>query len=342
MKQFRVGLIGCGAISSVHLASLKTARLAELTAVCDTREDRAKHAAERYGCRYYTDYKEMLDKEDLDAVHICTPHYLHPIITVYAANHGVHVLTEKPMSIALADADRMIDACRQNHVTLGVIFQNRYNAGSVLIKKTLESGELGRILSGRFRVNWYRPDTYYSSSDWKGTWDKEGGGVLINQAIHTMDLMRWFMDSPIEYVDANISNRAHAGVEVEDCAEGMVKYRSGAFTIFHALNYYTYDAPIELELHCENGLARMVSDKAVISFQDGREWSADRNPADTVQADGSVKDYWGISHSKQINDYYESLAKGEKPFLSGEEARKTQELICAVYQSGKEKRRVFL
>ena len=342
MKQFKVGLIGCGAISTVHLESLKTARLAELAAVCDIREDRAKAAAERYGCRYYTDYKEMLDKERPDAVHICTPHYLHPIIAVYAANHGVNVLTEKPMSISLADADKMIDACKRNNVTLGVIFQNRYNAGSMLIKKTLESGELGRILSGRLRVNWYRPEKYYSSSDWKGTWDKEGGGVLINQAIHTMDLMRWFMDSPIEYVDANISNRAHAGVEVEDCAEGVVKYKNGAFTIFHTLNYYTYDAPIEVEIHCENGLAKMVSDKAVIRFNNGKELSADRDPSDQIQADGSVKDYWGVSHSKQINAYYESLSKGEKPFLDGEEARKTQELICAVYQSGKERKRIFL
>lgn len=342
MKQFKVGLVGCGAISAVHLASIKSARLAELAAVCDIREDRARAAAERYGCRYYTDYKEMLEKENLDAIHICTPHYLHPIIAVYAASKGVNVLTEKPMSITLQDADNMIGACKRNNVALGVIFQNRYNAGSVLIKKTLESGELGKILSGRLSVNWHRTDEYYSSSDWKGTWDKEGGGVLINQAIHTMDLLRWFVDSPLDYVDVNISNRFHPGIEVEDCAEGVIHYKNGVTTIFHTLNYYSYDAPIEVEIHCENGLVKLVSDKAVIRFNDGRELSADRDASDQKNADESVKDYWGTSHTKQINAFYEALAKGEKPFIDGEEARKTQQLICAVYQSGKLSKRIFL
>lgn len=342
MKQFKVGLIGCGSISTVHLEALRSSKLADLTAVCDIREDRAKAASERYGCNYYTDYKEMLNKESLDAVHLCTPHYLHPVMTVYAASQGVNVLTEKPMSVSVQQADEMINACKQNNVTLGVIFQNRYNAGSVLIKKTLESGELGKILSGRLRVNWYRPDEYYTSSDWKGTWDKEGGGVLINQAIHTMDLMRWFIDSPIEYVDANISNRFHPMIEVEDCAEGIIKYENGVYTIFHALNYYTYDAPIEVEIHCENGLVTLVSDKAVIRFNDGRELSADRDPDDQIDTVEGVKSYWGVSHSRQINDYYESLAKGQKPFIDGEEAKKTQELICAVYQSGKERKKIHI
>ncbi|HHY82933.1 MAG TPA: Gfo/Idh/MocA family oxidoreductase [Clostridiales bacterium] len=340
MSKFKVGLVGCGAISPMHLDALKSLDMVELAAVCDIREERAKAAAQQYNCRYYTDFNEMLEDASLDAVHICTPHYLHPVMAVQAAERKVNVLTEKPMSVSLEQADEMIKACKDNNVTLGVIFQNRYNAGSALIKKTLDSGELGRILSGRLNVYWNRSDEYYSSSDWKGTWDKEGGGVLINQAIHTMDLLRWFVDSPIEYVDANISNRAHPNIEVEDCAEGVIRYKNGVTTIFHALNYYTYDAPIEIEIHCEKGLVRLVSDKAVIRFCDGRELTVDRDPAD--QANTVGKDYWGISHRRQIEDYYKSLMNGEKPFIDGEEARKTQAMICAVYQSGKERRKVYL
>lgn len=342
MKKFKVGVIGCGTISSTHLDSIKMCESAILIAVCDNKENYAIAKAEQYGCKYYTDYKEMLEKEDLDVVHICAPHYMHPPMAIYAASKGVNVLTEKPMSISLADADAMIKACKDNNVTLGVIFQNRYNAGSKLIKEALESGALGKILSGKLSVTWDRSDEYYSVSDWKGTWDKEGGGVIINQAIHTMDLLRWFIDSPIEYVDANISNRAHGLIEVEDSAEGVIKYKNGVVSIFHTINYYTYDAPVEIELHCENGIAKLVSDKATIKFSDGRESSADRDSQVQKNLDAEVKSYWGVSHTEQIIGFYESLAKGEKPFIDGEEARKTQAMICAIYQSGKERKRIFL
>ena len=340
MDQFKVGLVGCGSISTVHLEALKNSPNTDLIAVCDIREERAKVAAEKYECKYYTDYQRMLEEENLDAVHICTPHYLHPVIAIEAAKKGVNVLTEKPMSVTLQQADDMIEACKNNQVALGVIFQNRYNAGSQLIKKTLESGELGKILSGRLSVYWYRGDEYYSSSDWKGTWDKEGGGVIINQAIHAMDQLRWFVDAPIEYVDANISNRFHPNIEVEDCAEGVIKYKNGVVTFFHALNYNSYDAPIELGIHCENGLIKLISDKAVIKFNDGRELVAERDPEDKLNK--NAKSYWGVGHKMQINDYYKSLSKGETPFIDGEEARKTQALVTAIFESGKNKNKVNL
>lgn len=342
MKKFKVGVIGCGSISPMHLQSLKMIEEARLTAVCDVIEQRAVDRANRYGCNYYTDYTEMLDKENLDAVHICTPHYLHAPLAIYAANRGVNVLTEKPMSIGLQEADDMIKASKDNNVTLGVIFQNRYNPGSVLIKNTLESGELGRIKSGRLSVVWHRTGEYYSESDWKGTWDKEGGGVIINQSIHTLDLMRWFVDSPINYVEANISNRFHPQVEVEDCAEGVVVYKNGVSTLFYTTINYSYDTPVELELHCEKGLAKLVADKAVIKFNDGREVSADIDENEVMDYGDGVKSYWGISHYKQIRAFYESLARGEKPFIDGTEARKTQEMVCAIYRSGKENRRIYL
>ncbi|SHF67879.1 Predicted dehydrogenase [Caldanaerobius fijiensis DSM 17918] len=340
MKKFRVGIVGCGNIFPMHAYSIKLLDNAEIVAVCDIKEDRAKQKAEELGCKYYLDYKEMIDKENLDVVHICTPHYLHPPICIYAANKGVNVLTEKPMSIKLEDADAMIKACDDNNVTLGVIFQNRYNAGSQLIKKTLESGELGKIISGKAMVTWKRTDEYYSQSDWKGTWDKEGGGVIIDQAIHTLDLMRWFVGDEIEYVDAVIGNRAHEIIEVEDSAEGVIKYKNGVVTGFWAINYYGYDAPVEIELYCEKGIVKMAADKAVIKFNDGREFSADRNPNETFNY-GNVKSYWGVSHAKQIRKYYEALEKGEKPEIDGREARKTQAMICAIYESGKNRKRII-
>lgn len=339
-KELKVALIGCGNIAPMHLESLQLLNGPKITDVCDDKEYRAQAMAKQYGCKHYTDYKEMLDKEDLDVVHICTPHHLHAPMTIYAANNGVNVLTEKPMSITLEDADAMISACEKNNVTLGVIFQNRYNAGSVLIKDTLASGALGKILSAKSMVTWNRSDEYYSKSDWKGTWEKEGGGVIIDQAIHTMDLLRWFVDAPIEYVDANISNRAHELIEVEDSAEGVIKYKNGVVTGFYTINYYSYDAPVEIEIDCENGLVKLIADKATIRFNDGREICADRDPRIQMSYGEGVKSYWGVSHLKQIKAYYESLNNGKKPFTDGKEARKTQQMICAIYQSGKERRRI--
>lgn len=339
MAKYKVGIVGCGNIFPMHAVSVSRLDNAELVAVCDIKGDRVKAKAEEFNAEYYTDYKEMIDKAGLDIVHICTPHYMHKPISIYASNAGKHVLTEKPMAIKLEDAEAMIKAAKDNDVTLGVIFQNRYNPGSILIKDILESGELGKILSGKLAVTWDRSDEYYTKSDWKGTWDKEGGGVVIDQAIHTMDLMRWFIDDEIEYVEANIGNRAHEIIEVEDSAEGVIKYKNGTVTGFYTINYYTYNAPVEIELHCENGLVKMVSDNASVKFNDGREFIAGPNPDESFNY-GNVKSYWGVSHCKQINNFYESLAKGIKPDITGDDAVKTQKMICAIYDSGKSGKKI--
>lgn len=340
MKKLRVGIIGLGNIFIMHAKSVLDIENAELVAICDIKEDRAKRHSKEIGCKYYLDYKEMLEKENLDVVHICTPHYLHSCMTVDALNMGINVLTEKPMSINYEDAKDMLDASKKTGKTLGVIFQNRYNAGSKLIKDTLKSGELGKVLSARSMVTWDRSDEYYQGSDWKGTWDKEGGGVLIDQAIHTLDLMRWFIDSDIDYIDANISNRAHKIIEVEDSSEGVVKFKSGVFGSFFVINYHTYDAPTEIELHCEKGMVKMISDTAYIKFNDGREYIANPNPTEMFNY-GDVKQYWGVSHIKQIEDFYNALLNGEKMLMSAEEALETQKMINAIYDSGKQNKRII-
>ncbi|MES9684131.1 Gfo/Idh/MocA family oxidoreductase [Gottfriedia acidiceleris] len=342
MEKLKVAIIGCGNIFLMHAQPAFIRENVELVAVCDIKEERAKEKAEQFKCTYYTNYLELFEKENLDVIHICLPHYLHAPVAIEAAKRKIHVLTEKPMSIHYSDAQEMVETAKNNGVTLGVIFQNRYNPGSVLIKEMLQNGTLGKIKSGKLSVTWDRSDEYYLTSDWKGTWEKEGGGVVIDQAIHTMDLMRWFVDDEIEYVDASISNRAHEMIEVEDCAEGVIKYRSGVVTAFHTINYYSYDAPVTIELHCENGLAKMVSDRGVVSLKDGREFVADNNPNETFDYGNGAKGYWGVSHVKQINNFYESLNDHSQLHITGEEAMKTQKMICAIYESGKKKERIYL
>ncbi|WP_058303469.1 Gfo/Idh/MocA family protein [Gorillibacterium timonense] len=335
MDLLKAGIVGCGAIFPMHAVSIAQSGAAKLVAVCDTKPERAIQASKDYGCSWHTDLEGMLEREKLDVLHICTPHYLHPPQTLLAANRNVHVLTEKPMSITSADGRSMIEACERNGTKLGVIFQNRYNPGALLIREALDDGSLGDVLGARASVLWTRSDEYYASSDWRGTWAKEGGGVLINQSIHTLDLLRWYMDSTVTQVEAKLSNRTHTGIEVEDTAEGALTFQNGKRALFYVTTSYSYDAPVEVELHCERGIAKLTADQAVITYRDGTTISRDRQPQEAVSYGGGVKTYWGVSHSKQIRDYYRSLLRGEAPAIDGREALKTQTMIEAIYQSGR-------
>lgn len=340
MKKYRVGIIGCGSIFLMHAVPISELEITELVAVCDNKEDRAKKAAETFKCNYYLDYKEMIDKENLDYIHICLPHYLHAPVTIYAANKGVNVITEKPMALNVDEAKEMIEACKKNNVTLGVIFQNRYNPGAIFIKKSLEDGLLGKIHGVKMQVTWDRSDEYYSQSDWKGTWDKEGGGVVIDQAIHTLDLMNWFIGEKIDFISANIANRLHEKIEVEDSAEGIIRYKNGIVASFFTINYHSENSPVEIEMHCEKGHVKYVDGHATITYNDGRKFIVDNDPNETFNYGGG-KSYWGVSHVKQIKDHYLRVSRGEKPQITGEEALIPQKIVNAIYDSGKQNKRIF-
>jgi UDP-N-acetyl-2-amino-2-deoxyglucuronate dehydrogenase len=335
MNKFKAAIIGCGSIFDMHANSIAALENVELIAVCDNNPERSKQKAKQFNCKYYLDYMQMVEKEQLDVVHICLPHYLHAPAAIYAAKAKVNVLTEKPMAIDLNAAEQMVESAKTSGVNLGVIFQNRYNQASILIKDTLSSGALGKILGGKCCITWRRTKEYYSADPWRGTWDMEGGGVIINQAIHTLDLMRWFIDSEIEYIQATMANRVIKTIEVEDFAEGIITYKNGVISSFYALNYHSYDAPVEIELHCEKGMIKMVGERASIKFYDGRELIADRNPNETFNYGDGKKGYWGVGHQKQIGNFYDALEKGIAPDITGEEAVKTQKVICEIYESGR-------
>ena len=183
MKKLRVAVIGCGRISVMHLVPAAVLDESELVACCDIKEERANAAAKEFGIKAYTDYKEMIDKEALDAVHICLPHYLHTKVACYAFERGVNVLSEKPMDISYEAAVNAVDLARKMGVLYGVIFQCRYNNAPQLVKKAVTSGKLGKIITVRSTLTWTRSDDYYSASDWKGTWDKEGGGIGVTLVV---------------------------------------------------------------------------------------------------------------------------------------------------------------
>ena len=339
-NQYKAAIIGCGGIFDVHVKALVSPALrdlgVEIAAVCDNKPERAEKAAADYNCRAYTDYKAMISEGGFDVLHICLPHHLHAPVAILAMENGINVLTEKPMATTVEDAAAMIDVSVKTGKKLGVIFQNRYNRGSVLVKNILEQGELGKIKSGCMRVAWHRGDEYYSESDWRGKWATEGGGVLINQSIHTFDLMNYFLGVPVA-VDANIANRAHPNIEVEDMAEGVITYADGISVSFYVTTYHPYNAPIEIDILGELGRAVIRGSSGEIHFKDGRKLTS----AEDMQATPAVgKDYWGNSHGSQILEYYKSLAADRKPEICGDEGIISQKLINAIYRSAKAGKRV--
>lgn len=282
----------------------------------------------------------MLKKEHLDAVHICTPHYLHLPMVLETAKHKVNILVEKPMGLNPEEAGKEIAAARKNKVILSVISQNRFNPGSQLIKKRIGDGSLGRMKSARFTLAYHKPDSYYKKSDWKGRLKKEGGGVVIDQAIHYLDILRWIVPSPIDYVNASVHNRGHSFIDVEDAAEGVIKFKNGFYVCFYLINYYSYDSDPEIEIDCEKARVHIIKDSAYIKYCSGRKEKAEPRDYEYIDYGDGVRDYWGYCHFNQIKDFYDALRCGRKPAITAEDAFKTQKLVWAIYESSKRNRRI--
>jgi len=328
-SNYKAAIIGMGGISQVHIKSLQALDI-PIAAVCDNKPERAKSIAEQLNCAYYTDYEVMLAQGGFDVLHVCLPHYLHAPVAIAALNKDIHVVCEKPMATTVADAEAMIAAAKASAAKLEIIFQNRYNPATQAIKTALDSGELGKVQGGWLRVTWHRNEAYYTQSDWRGRWATEGGGALINQSIHTFDLMNYFLGNPTA-VNASVANRAHPSIEVEDVAEGVIAY--GKINIsFFVNNYHPYNAPVSLGIICENGRVTIEGKTATVSYSDGRETVSH---ADDGVHSAYGKDYWGNSHIKQIGAFYNTLAGKTTEGVCGTEGLRTQRLINGIYDSSK-------
>jgi predicted dehydrogenase len=337
MSNLKAAIVGLGGISPMHIKSLQVTGV-QITAVCDKDAEKAHRIAENLNAAPFSNYNEMLDAGGFDVVHICLPHFLHAPAAIDAMNKGFHVLTEKPMATTVEDAEKMIAAGKENNVYLGVIFQNRYSPGARLIKEALESGELGAVKGGWIRVTWHRGGDYYAQSDWRGKWATEGGGVLINQSIHSFDMMTYFLGTPT-YANASAANRAHPSIEVEDVAEGLINY--GEIPVSFFVNtFHPYDAPASVEIFCENGKASLIGEDAEIFFKDGRKKAAGSDKE--AQRLFGMKSYWGVSHVKQIADFYLSVENNEPLKIDGEQGLRTQRLINGIYESAKATAKVKL
>ena len=329
MAELRSAIVGCGGIAQVHARALSEMPEAELIAFADVIPERAETMAGKYGGRAYSSLDELLDHEKIDVLHICTPHYLHTPMARQAAELDINVFTEKPPVI---DRQQWTEFKQLgDKVRVGICFQNRYNGSTRALKDLLSTGEPGKVLGSRGFVTWRRDAPYYTESGWRGALSTEGGGALINQAIHTLDLMAYFL-GPGQVLGASLSNRHLKGIiEVEDTLEAALDF-GDARGLFYAATAYSLDAPIIFELACENATLRLEGERFTRIWRDGRMEQEDYTAPDpTVPG----KSYWGSSHRRCIEDFYRCVMSGERFPNDIPGGSDTIELMLSVYEAAR-------
>ncbi|MCB5271135.1 MAG: Gfo/Idh/MocA family oxidoreductase [Candidatus Cloacimonetes bacterium] len=340
MKKVRIGLIGCGRIAKNHLDAVSQIPEAEFVAVCDTIPAKAKQVAEERGIsKVYLDHHEMLAKEELDLVSICTPSGMHPEHGVDVANAGVHVLTEKPMAINIAAADRLIKACDDNHVHLFVVKQNRLNSTMQLLKQAVDKNRFGRIYMAQANVFWQRPQAYYDQEKWRGTWEFDGGAYM-NQASHYVDAMYWLLGN-VESVSAYTATMAR-NIEAEDTGSAIIHFRNGIIASIN-VTMLTYPKNFEgsITIIGEKGTVK-VGGVAVNKIE---QWEFEEYDDDDRLALGSnyiPPNIYGFGHNPYYRNVIDTLLGRAVPSTDGRDGRKSVEIIQAIYRSAKTGKRVSL
>lgn len=321
----KIALVGCGDVATVHLDAIADIADAELVALCDRDPAVLTAAIAKHGVPGFADHASMLREMDIDVLHICTPHSEHARIAIDALDAGVHVLLEKPLADDVERGEAVIDAAERSTAKIGVCFQNRYNPTSVRMAEELESGRWGRILGARAQVMWTRTADYYTVKPWRGTWAGSGGGLLMNQAIHTVDLVQWLV-GPVEAVTGVTSTLMFGDViEVEDTAVAVLEHEGGVRTNFYATLTHFTNAPVFLEITCEHGILRLEGDLRAI-HGDGRVELLEA--ADVVR---TARNYWGASHVRLIEDFYDELEDDEPFWIDAEEAFASLDIVQSIY-----------
>ena len=334
-------IVGCGVIAPTHARCIAELTGTKLTAVCDVVEVRARRLVETYPADVYTDYTEMLKRDDIEVVNVTTPSGMHADVGIAMAQAGKHVIVEKPMDVSLAKADALIEACREADVRLSVISQHRFDPAVIELKQAVLANKLGQLNFGGAHTKWYRTQEYYDSDAWRGTWALDGGGALINQSIHYVDLLQYIM-GPVAEIYACSACRAHERIEVEDIAVAAVRFRSGALGLIEGNTAAYPGLCARLDIYGTDGSVVIENDLV-------KEWhlrSGEACPAEAgagqVIVGTSSADIWHLSHRRQIQDMVEAIREHRQPLVDGAEGRKPLEIILAIYESARTGKAVSL
>jgi len=340
-------IVGCGVISNIHGTCLGMVRGSRLAAVMDIVPEKAKALGEKYNVPYFTDRDQMLREVPIDVVHVCTPSGNHHEIAMWAAANRKHCFCEKPMDVTLEAMDLITAAFKKSGTYYGGCFMNRFNPPAQLFKKAVESGRFGRVTTASAQCLWGRTQEYYESGDWRGTWELDGGGCLMNQAVHYVDLIQWLVGSPVKSIRAYTGLLAHERIAVEDTAVAILKFANGALGVIHGTTA-AYPGP--------HGTVEVCGDKGNASY-DGKiirwkfadEQAEDKTiletggvppaakPADgaTTGSDPAALGAYHVMFTRAFQEFSDAIQSGTPNALGTAEHRKAVEIILGIYESAR-------
>ena len=337
MRSVRFGIVGTGLAARFHAEAIARAPGARLVAVCRSDSTRAAEAEAHFGVPCELSYGALLARADVDAMCICTPSGLHAEQTIAAARAGKHVLVEKPIALSLSDADAAITACRVADVRLGVVLQRRTDPLFTAVKAAIDGGRLGRMVLGNVSIPYIRPQEYYDSAAWRGTWALDGGGALMNQGIHLVDLLLWCLGD-VEQVRAHAATLAHA-IEVEDCVTVTLQFMSGALGTIAATTAAAPGYPHRIELYGDQGGIQIEGESVVRASSRVPEVMAGLPAMATVQVGAGVgaspASISAEGHMHLVADFVGAVNDRLAPIVPGEEGRRALALVLAIYESAR-------
>ena len=339
MKKWNFGIVGAGSIADFHAKAVQSLPNAGLTGICGTNPVKVKTLAEKYKCKIFKSTTEMLSDPGIDIITIATPSGAHMEPAIEAAKYGKHVICEKPLEITLERIDKMIEAHNHSGTRLGGIFNYRFNEVVRLLKKSVDSGRFGKITNASVYVPWWRSDQYYESS-WRGTWQLDGGGALMNQSIHMVDMLQ-YVAGPVSSLKAYTATLAHPQIEVEDSAAAVLRFRNGALGIIYGTTASFPGQFRRIEITGTKGTV-IIEENSLKVWQFAEERDEDKiilQKFSKIEGGGGVSDPMAIPfepHARNIAAFIESVEK-RLPFeVDGYEARKSVEIILGIYQSAEE------
>ncbi len=337
--RMRIGIIGCGVIAPTHAESFLRQDNVEIGWACDLLPERAQDLAQRFDIpNVGTDYGDVLADDSIDVISICTDHASHAQIAVAAIEAGKHVICEKALGAKSEHLDAMMAAhADRGDLVFSGIFQHRFNPMHARVKKLLDSGVLGEMLTASMRVYCTRAPEYYLGDPWRGTWAQEGGSLLINQSIHMIDLIAWLLGG-VEAVCGSYANRTHGdSIETEDTAAAAVRFKGGVHGVFEATSSSHISWELNLAFHGTEGSLELrdgeiVKLKLADEAREGAvraDLAAPAEPVDTAVG----KSYYGAYHISQMADFVQAVREGRQPFITAESARHAVDIVLGVYES---------
>jgi predicted dehydrogenase len=352
IQKLRFAIVGCGVIGPTHAEAINSLPDAELVAICDVIAERARKLADTYGATAYTSMDEMLAREELDIVTICTPSGTHGEYACKVMRTGRHVIVEKPMEISLTAIDEMLRVQKETGVKLAVISQHRFDPASQQVHALLEEAAFGKLVMGNAIIPWWRSQAYYDSSAWRGTWKLDGGGVLMNQSIHSIDLLQWFM-GPVKSISAYTDTLVHR-METEDVAVAVLRFANGALGTIAATTGAYPGVTTRVEVFGDGGSAIIENDDLNylhLARDDKEEVSAygantkatgskEVDKGGATAQDPAALSYRG--HALQIADMIRAIREDGTPLVDGYAARRPVEIILSIYEAARTHREVVL